>query len=139
MSKLSKIPVNVEAGTGNVRPLMHEIRHALARLAQGEEGTVIDLRSLPLAPGEEDRIEEVLGEGEVHAELDALGPSTIKETAYSGVWIVTHRNIENEIVARFIEVCRVPAILMAQDEDIVAGISRLEQQLNGGAGQTNSD
>ena len=139
MSGLSKIPVNVEAGTGNVRPLMHEIRHALARLVKGEEGTVIDLRSLPLAPGEESRIEEALGEGEVHAELDALGPSTIKETAYSGVWIVTHRNTENEIVARFIEVCRVPSILKAQDEDIVAGVSRLEQQLDGGAGQTNSE
>lgn len=136
MSALTKIPVHVEAGTGNVRPLMHEIRHALARLAEGGEGTVIDLRGLPLAPGEEQRIEETLGEGEVKAELDALGPTSIKETAYSGVWFVTHRNTENEVVARFIEVCRVPSILMAQDEDIAEGVSRLAQQLNGSAGQT---
>ena len=63
MSSLEAIPIDVEATTGNVEPLLHEIRHALKRLAEGEEGTVIDLRGLPLAPGEEERIEAALGEG----------------------------------------------------------------------------
>ena len=53
MSSLDAIAVNIEAATGNIPPLLHEIRHALTRLAQGEAGTSIDLRSLPLAPGEE--------------------------------------------------------------------------------------
>jgi hydrogenase-1 operon protein HyaF len=87
---------------------LHEIRHALQRVAQGKEGTVIDLRRLPLAPGEEERIETELGKGEVRAELDALGPTLVQETSYAGVWLVTHRNKENEIVARFIEVTRMP-------------------------------
>jgi hydrogenase-1 operon protein HyaF len=123
------IPVVVEAGTGNVRPLLHEIRHALHRLSNGEPGTVIDLRSLPLAPGEEDRIEAALGTGEVSAELDALGRTTLNETAYAGVWIVTHRNTEDEIVARFIEVTRIPEILPAQCSDIASGLQRLTQRL----------
>ena len=130
MSSLSEIAVSVEAGTGNVQPLLHELRHALARLANGDEGTVIDLRGLPLAPGEEDRIEEALGKGEVFAELNALGVTTIHETAFSGIWMVTHRNMENEIVARFVEVCRVPDILCAQPEDIRQGVNKLAQQLN---------
>jgi hydrogenase-1 operon protein HyaF len=130
MSGLSDIAVSVEAATGNVEPLLHEIRHALDRLSRGEQGTVIDLRGLPLAPGEEARIEEALGEGEVSAQLDALGPTSIRETALSGVWIVTHRNAENEIVARFIEVCRVPDILKAQDEDIQQGVHRLARRLD---------
>ena len=129
MSALDAIKVNVEIPTGNVEPLLHEIRHALKRVAAGEQGTVIDLKSLPMAPGEERRIEEALGEGEVRAELQALGPTVVQETAYPGVWLVTHRNAENEVVARFIEVTRMPEILMAQREDIERGIEKLESEL----------
>ena len=42
--------------TYNVQPLLHEIRHALARLLDDGGHTVIDLRSLPLAPGEEEQL-----------------------------------------------------------------------------------
>jgi hydrogenase-1 operon protein HyaF len=101
----------------------------LRRLTRGEAGTVIDLRSLPLAPGEEARIEEALGEGEVRAELDSLGPTVIQETAYPGVWFVTHRNTENEIVARFIEVSLIPEILNAQLPDIETGLRQLTERL----------
>ena len=115
--------------TGNVLPLMHEIRHALHRLTQGGEGAVIDLRSLPLAPGEEKRIEEALGQGEVSIRIEALGPSTIDETAYPGVWLVTHRNTDDEVVARFIEIARIPELVMAQADDMKAGLGELEEKL----------
>ncbi len=129
MSSLDAIAVNVETVTGNVEPLMHEIRHALKRLAAGGEGTVIDLQSLPLAPGEDERIEEALGRGEVSAELNALGQSLIQETAYPGVWLVTHRNNENAVVGRFIEVTRIPELLKSQQTDIEHGINRLDNEL----------
>jgi hydrogenase-1 operon protein HyaF len=129
MSSLDAISVNVEAETGNVRPLLHEIRHALKRLAKGKDGTVIDLRRLPLAPGEEERLDALLGKGEVHAEVDALGPTVVQETLYPGVWLITHCNAEGTTVARFIEVTRVPELLMSQQEDIDAGIRRLEKEL----------
>ena len=136
MSALSDIAVSVEAFTGNVQPLLHELRHALARLESIGEETAIDLRGLPLAPGEEAKIEEVLGIGEVRAEIDALGITTVQETAFSGIWMVTHRNTENEIVARFVEVCRMPEILRAQPEDIQRSVIRLEQSLSGEAPAT---
>ena len=129
MSTLDVIPVNTEILTGNVEPLLHEVRHALRRLANGGDGTVIDLQSLPLAPGEEGRIEELLGKGEVRAELDALGPSVVQETSYPGVWLVTHRNTEQAVVGRFIEVTHMPELLKSQQADIERGISRLEHQL----------
>jgi hydrogenase-1 operon protein HyaF len=115
--------------TGNVLPLLHEIRHALRRLAEGGEGTIIDLRSLPLAPGEEQKIEEALGRGEVSISIDALGPSTISETAYPGVWLVTHRNTEDEVIARFVEIARIPELVMAQADDMKAGLGELEETL----------
>jgi hydrogenase-1 operon protein HyaF len=117
--------------TGNVEPLLHEIRHALSRLSRGEDGSIIDLQSMPLAPGEEKRIEEALGQGEVSITIDALGPSTVQETAYPGVWLITHRNTENEVVARLVEITKIPALVLAQDEDIRAGLARLDQHFSG--------
>ena len=87
------------------------------------------MRALPLAPGEEKRIEEALGEGEVRAELNALGPSVILETSYPGVWLVTHRNTEGEIIGRQIEVTYIPSLLESQPEDIRAGLAGLKNEL----------
>ncbi len=129
MTSLNRIAVRYEAATGNVEPLLHEVRHALKRVAEGHDGTVIDLRSLPLAPGEEERIERLLGSGEVRAELDALGPTVVQETSFPGVWLVTHRNSEREVVARFIEVTRIPELLKSQQEDIELAVARLETEL----------
>jgi hydrogenase-1 operon protein HyaF len=129
MSALDAVAVRAEFETGNVKPLLHEIRHALARLAEGGDGTVIDLRSLPLAPGEERRIEEALGGGEISAELSALGRSMIVETSYPGVWLITHWNSEDEVIGRFIEVTYVPELLQSQPGDVQAGLERLSGEL----------
>lgn len=124
--------LRVERGetlTHNVQPLLHEIRHALAQLLETGAVSTIDLRSIPLAPGEEERLLAELGEGEIHAQLDALGKSAIVETRFPGVWLVTHYNTQDEIIGRFIEICEMPRILLAQTEDIQDGLERLVQQL----------
>ena len=77
MSSLDAIAVNIEAATGNVPPLLHEIRHALKRLALGEAGTSIDLRGLPLAPGEEERT-RASGSSPIAMPTTPLSPGTSK-------------------------------------------------------------
>jgi hydrogenase-1 operon protein HyaF len=129
MSSLDSIAVNVETFTGNVRPLLHEVRHALKRLADGKSDTMIDLRSMPLAPGEEEQLEAELGRGEVNAELSASGISTIRETSFPGVWLVTHHNIENEIISKFIEITHCPDLLKTQQDDLDSGLERLDEYL----------
>jgi hydrogenase-1 operon protein HyaF len=104
--------------TGNVEPILNEVRHALARLIDAGEPTVIDLRAIPLAPGEEEAIESRLGNGEVRIRIDALGPSDIQETAYAGVWRVTHFNGEGEILGKFIEITDVPKIVLSPGDDL---------------------
>ena len=123
---------NIHAGTEltqNVKPILHEICHALARLSESGETTVIDLRSIPLAPGEEDIIIKTLGQGEVSAQLDALGPSEIIETRFAGVWLVTHFNENGNMVSRFIEVTEMPDVLKSQAEDISLALAALETEL----------
>ena len=115
--------------THNVQPLLHEIRHALVKLLEHDGCTVIDLRSLPLAPGEEEQLLEKLGRGEVTAHLHALGPSEIVEIRYPGVWVVVHFNNDNEVIGKFIEVCEVPGLLRSQQEDVRQGLEQLQSQL----------
>ena len=124
--------LNTEAGEGltyNVQPLLHEIRHALTQLLDGGEARVIDLRSMPLAPGEEERLLDELGHGEVYARLHALGPSEIIETRFPGVWVVVHFNNDDEVIGKFIEVCDIPGLLRSQQEDIRQGLEQLQSQL----------
>ena len=60
MSSLDSIAVTVEQDTGNLRPLLHEIRHALERLLENGEPTFIDLKSIPMAPSEAEKFELTL-------------------------------------------------------------------------------
>jgi hydrogenase-1 operon protein HyaF len=132
MSALDNIAVRVESAgnlTRNALPLLHEIRHALARLAESGESTAIDLRSIPFGPGDEAELLAALGTGEVTAHLQALGESRITETSYSGVWVVDHYNANGQRIAFQIEVTPVPPILAAQPADMADGLQRLEAAL----------
>ena len=132
MSSSTAVQFNIHIGddlTWNVKPLLNEVKHALDNLIKNGESTVIDLRSIPLAPGEEEKILNTLGCGEVHAQLNALGPSEIIETQSAGVWIVTHHNDEDEIISRFIEITTMPDILCSQKEDVIAAYNDLATSL----------
>jgi hydrogenase-1 operon protein HyaF len=122
----------VETGeelTCNVKPLLHEIRHALDALLESGARSIIDLRSMPLAPGEEQQLLQELGHGEVYARLHALGPTEIVETSYPGVWVVVHYNNEDEVIGKFIEICDIPELFRSQQEDIREGLELLQAQL----------
>jgi hydrogenase-1 operon protein HyaF len=123
---------NIQMGdelTQNVQPLLHEIRHALAALLESGKTSSIDLRSIPLAPGEEEAIIEALGKGEINARLEALGPSDIYETRFAGVWLTSHYNEDHMIVSRFIEITELPAILRSQREDMATALETLNEEL----------
>jgi HupH hydrogenase expression protein, C-terminal conserved region len=113
--------------TGNVLPLLNEIRHALKQLVETGETSTIDLRGIPMAQGEEDYLMEQLGEGEVSAVISAMGPSEVLETRFPGVWLVTHYNADDEIVGRFIEITSMPVILKSQQDDMSDALAHLDE------------
>jgi hydrogenase-1 operon protein HyaF len=134
------IPVRVtEEFTGNVTPLLHEIRHALGALLENGEQTIIDLRSMPLAPGEEAHIITALGQGEVRVELNALGRSDIIETQYPGVWLITHSDTNGTMLGKYIEIALIPDILQAQQGDIQAGLEQLSDTLKTTSTKTDNE
>lgn len=138
MSGLDAIGVRVEGpdlkalARENARPILHEIRHAVAKLLESGEETVIDLRGLPLSDLDQDFLVEQLGTGELECRLDALGKSVIRETAYHGVWLVTHYNEGERVIGRFVEVTYVPTILKSDPIDIRSDLDRLTERLAAG-------
>lgn len=134
------VPPGIDPGTLTMpaRAALHELAALLERLVNSGEGGSIDLRSLPLSPGDYERLEVFLGQGEVSAVVEALGPTRVRETAVRGVWWVTHCNTDEEIVAELIEVTHCPAILETQLDDARASLmglqARLQETVEGGTG-----
>jgi hydrogenase-1 operon protein HyaF len=127
------IPIRIESveqySIGNLRALLAEIAAHLEKLARNGATGSIDLNSLPFAPGEYDQLRQLLGQGEVTAHIEAIGPSEIVETRYPGVWWVTHYNVEGDIIADTLEITALPDILRSQPEDITEGLALLHAQL----------
>ena len=61
--------------------------------------------------------------------LDSLGPSQIYETRFTGVWRITHRNAADEVVGRYIEIARIPSVLLAHEADMRRSLEELEARL----------
>lgn len=132
MSAINDIPVVVDDGTrppGHpvLRALLQEIDTLLHDLAEHGKSGSVDLRSLPLFPGDYQMLKDSLGQGEIQVSLYTLGPSTIYETTIPGVWWVTHCNEADEVVAEFIEVTRCPAIMQTPAEELPQAVEQLRE------------
>ena len=135
MSGLDAIKITVE-GAGseasdslNAVPLLHEIRHALEKLAQDGESTTIDLSSIPFGPGDKEQLLDVLGKGEVDASVDAMGTTRVHESRFSGVWLVEYLSVSGEELATHIEVTRCPSLLVTPQQDLVDAAEALKARL----------
>ncbi len=130
---LQSIAVKVESAdtssVGNIAALLAEIATQLELLLNNGSSSLIDLKSLPLSAHEYEQLRFTLGQGEVTARLEAIGPSEIIETQFPGVWWVTHYNVEGDIIADMIEIARVPSLLQSQPEDMQASLERLRKML----------
>jgi hydrogenase-1 operon protein HyaF len=120
-------------------PILHEIRHGLKRLAETGENTLIDLSTIPFAPADEARLLGLLGEGEVRAEVNALGPTWVWESGVHGVWLVDHRNLEGQRLTLHIEIARIPDILRTQRQDVEDAIMELDARIAAGATEPNAE
>jgi hypothetical protein len=110
---------------GGVKAILTEVATLLERLASGGEPGAIDLQSLPMNPAERAQLLEALGSGEVTITLRADGESTMRETGVSGVWWSEYRDRGGELIAAFIEIARVPAIVPVETDELRRGVAQL--------------
>lgn len=131
MNPLDRIGITVEHpdGGGNAYAVLSELEGMLRRLLQEGEESSIDLASLPLTDQDYVVLNEVLGEGEVAAEVESAGITQVQETGIPGVWWVIHFNADEEVMAQFVEVTFCPEILSAPVEDVKEGLDSLRARL----------
>ena len=137
MSELKHIPITVETESLDQLPVPPLVKAVLLELmdmvvALDETGATnfIDIKSLPLMQSELEQLRHILGKGEVEAIVEALGPSQITETLIPGVWWVTHKNAQEEVVSEFIEVTTLPEILVSQHEELWNNVDLLKARLS---------
>jgi hypothetical protein len=74
-NNLNDIPIYAQTeeaySVGNIRALLSEIAAFLEKLEETGETGMIDLNSLPFAPGEYEQLRQTLGQGEVSARIEA--------------------------------------------------------------------
>ena len=133
MSGLADIGVRVagadERLSGNAHALIHELATRLAKLdAEGIEDA-IDLRGIPLSKADLQMLEDFLGTGEIEARIDALGPTRVYETSYSGIWRATYYSEDGKVVADVLEVTRRPEILATPRGDVADASRALHEAL----------
>jgi hydrogenase-1 operon protein HyaF len=147
MSRLHDIPVRVEglpqgnismpssmpsppptpAGLGGgIAAILSELATLLERLAARDETAMIDLGSLPMSAADRIELQRVLGDGEVHATLQAQGISTARETGVAGVWWIEHRDAHDGLMAELLEVARFPQILASAPDEIQSAAAILQ-------------
>lgn len=136
LNKLADIPIKVlvthqQDSKTIATNLLHEMASMLnTLLTTGQSGT-LDLRALP-ALGEEGYqfLQDKLGLGEVRAEINNFGRSEIRESAFPGIWWITHYNQNDEVYTELIEVCFVPELLKSPRDDVALGEFRLSELLH---------
>ena len=134
MSALGDFPIKVVGAdpAGNfsrVLAIVNEVESMLARLADAGICGSIDLRSLPMGPGDRDVLRRIFAEGEVSAVIRALGQTQVYESVVRGVWWVAHQNEDGKVAAEFIEITHMPDILRTPPDDVADGLEMLHAQL----------
>jgi hydrogenase-1 operon protein HyaF len=110
-------PTPAGAGSG-IAALVSELTYLLARLAARDETAIIDLRSLSMSASDRVELQRILGDGEVHATLQAEGVSTARKTAVAGLWWIEQRDAHGELIGELLEVACFPQILANTPNEI---------------------
>lgn len=136
MNEFRQIPVTVLPDTeeeftisGPLMAVLQELMDMVISLVETGATNFLDIKSLPLTPGDLEKLKTILGNGEVEAIIHALGPTHVSETSVPGVWWVTHKNSNEEVISEFIEVTSLPEILLTQHEELWHSADVMEGRL----------
>ena len=116
--------------TGMAQAVFSEVADRLVNLHQQGTESDIDLRSLPLTNADLEELEALLGNGEVKADLNVIGMTSIRETSFAGVWWVRHFGANNQVATEQISITPLPEILRAHPDDITEAADRIRQELD---------
>jgi hydrogenase-1 operon protein HyaF len=117
---------------GVVGAVLHQVAARLAALGRDPScEDYIDVNSLPMTDADREGLRDFLGRGEVDADCDVAGRCHVRETRFSGVWWVAYLSENGVPLLEQIVIARIPALLMAHPDDILAAHRMLGERLAG--------
>lgn len=129
------------AGSRQARMLLQQVLEAVEGWRPGQAGVAIDLAAL--APADLELIDQVLGEGEVSAQVELANAQSadeklrIQESVFAGVWRVRGVDAAGRETANRIEVGDIPAPVR-QAGQLAQATSRLDALPPAGPGVVNA-
>ncbi len=129
---VEKVDDNSARDNVNVRSILVEIQQGLKNFNQckHKDNYSIDLGAIPLSADERGYLFELLGHGELDISLSALGKSEIYETLFSGVWVIKHRDEQDQFNGMFLEIGDVPDIILSCEDDRFTAAMELHELIN---------
>jgi len=132
MTRDSQAPCTSIHSTGMAWSVLSEVAQRLKDLAEHNQPSSIDLRSLPMTDADREQLKELLGWGEVAARLEIGGPTDIHETTYCGVWWIRHMGAGGVLATEEIAITRIPEIFLSDPHDVSAAAERIRTILDQG-------
>ena len=114
-------------GAMNVMPVLAEIRDRVRRRQPGDAPHTISLSLLPMTPEDIAFLQGSLGSGPVQIVSHGYGSCRIQATAIHGVWSVQFFNTMDTILLDTVEICDVPIVACAAEEDFRDSAVRLRE------------
>lgn len=114
-------------GAMNVMPVLTEIGDRITRYRDGEPAYVITFSLLPMSPEDMAFLQETLGAGPVQLTSRGCGTCRIVATGARNVWSVQFYNAMDTILLDTLEICAIPSIAIAAEEDFRDSEARLRE------------
>ncbi len=116
-------------GIMNAQPVLAEIADRVPRHRPGDRNHVFNFTLLPMSDTDRAYLQQMLGNGPIHAESRGYGACEVWATGVAGVWVVQYFNAMGTIILDTLEVGGVPDALLAASQDIEDSADRLHEIL----------
>lgn len=113
------------AGAMNVMPVLTEVGDRVARHRDGDPAHVITFSLFPMSPEDMTFLQETLGAGPVRLTSRGYGTCRVVATGARSVWSVQFYNAMDTIILDTLEICDIPSVAIAAEEDFRDSAARL--------------
>lgn len=113
------------AGAMNVMPVLTEVGDGVARHRDGDPAHVITFSLFPMSPEDMTFLQETLGAGPVRLTSRGYGTCRVVATGARSVWSVQFYNAMDTIILDTLEICDIPSVAIAAEEDFRDSAARL--------------
>lgn len=115
------------AGAMNVMPVLTEIGDRTGRYREGDPAHIITFSLFPMSPEDMSFLQDTLGAGPVQLTSRGYGTCRIVATGVRNVWSVQFYNAMDTIILDTLEICDIPAVAIAAEEDFRDSEVRLRE------------